>query len=281
MVTRAVKTLPWTLRALEFYGTRMHHRGLWRVHPWLRRLAKVDIDCDMEVTRNGLTWLLNPSDFTQCEFFWTGLLDTWDMYHVVRLLKPGSVIFDIGANFGYYSILACAQLEGRCQCYAFEPNAPSFARLTKNIELNGLGEQIKASSKALSDTVGTGWMVEHVGNSGDARVSTVGGARPISLTSLDDFCITHGVDRIDFVKIDVQGYEEKVLLGGKNMLTQLRPPILIEMDPPVLRAQGCSENRIVETLVSYGYRLYIADQKRLVPFQLPVKNDLANVFCLP
>lgn len=258
----------------------MHHRGLWRVHQWLRMLAKANIDCDLEVTRRGLRWELNPSDFVQSEFFWTGSNDTWDTYHVLRLLKHGSVIFDIGANFGYYSIVACAELHGRCQVYAFEPNAPSFARLTKNIELNGFGRQIKAAQMALSDRVGTGWIVDHPGNTGDARVSATGGDREISLASLDSFCGSHAVERIDFVKIDVQGYEEKVLLGGKNKLTQLRPAILIELDPPILRAQGSSENRIVEILLSYGYRLYIASRKRLVPFQLPVRTSLVNVFCL-
>jgi FkbM family methyltransferase len=201
-------------------------------------LAKVDIDCDMEVTRRGLRWLLNPSDFTQCEFFWTGLLDTWEMYHVIRLLKPGFVIFDIGANLGYYSILTCAELEGRCQCYAFEPTAPTFARLTKNIELNGLGKQIKASQIALSDTVATGWIVQHVGNSGDARVSTTGGSRPISLTSLDEFCATHGVERIGFVKIDVQGYEEKVLLGGEEHAHATQAAYTDRNGPPSFAGAG-------------------------------------------
>jgi FkbM family methyltransferase len=258
----------------------MHHRGHWRIHPWLRKLVKADINCDMEVKRVGLTWELNPSDFMQSEFFWTGCFDTWDTYHTLRLLQSGSVIFDIGANFGYYSIVACAELEGRCQVYAFEPNAPSFARLARNIELNGFGDQIKASQLALSDAAGTAWIVEHVGNSGDARVSTTSGDRQISLASLDEFCASHGIERINFVKIDVQGYEEKVLLGGKNILAQYRPPILIELDPPILRAQGCSEDRIVEILIRYGYQLYIADRKRLVRFQLPIRTSLVNVFCL-
>ena len=125
---------------------------------------------------------LNPSDFTQAEFFWTGLRDAWDTYHVVRLLRPGSAIFDVGANFGYYSIVACAELNGDCEVYAFEPNTPSFARLTQNIQLNGFEGQIRALRIALSDTSGSGWMVEHPGNSGDARVNRTCGTQPISLT---------------------------------------------------------------------------------------------------
>ena len=241
---------------------------------------RADVDCDLEVTRRNLHWILNPSDFVQSEFFWTGSKDTWDTYHVLKLLKPGDVIFDIGANFGYYSIVACAELGGPCRVFAFEPNAPSYARLVKNINLNEFGGRIKAFQLALSDAGGTGWIVELPGNTGDARVSSTAGDRQVSLASWDEFCAEHDIGGIDFVKIDVQGYEEKVLLGGKNTLKRFAPALLIELDPPILRAQGCSEDRIMEILLGYGYKLFVAARDRLVPFSLPVRDGLVNVFCL-
>jgi len=56
--------------------------------------------------------------------------------------------------------------------------------------------------------------------------------------------------------------------------------MLIEVDPRILRAQRCCEDRIVEILASYDYQFYVADRKKLVPFQLPMKEDLLNIFCL-
>ncbi len=242
---------------------------------------KANIDCDLPVTRRNLKWILNPSDFVQCEFFWTGSKDTWDSYHVLKLLKPGAVFFDVGANFGYYSILVRSELGAQCRVFSFEPNPPTYARLRKNIELNGFEKQITAVPLALSDAVGPAWMVDHPGNTGDARVNAAGGDRQISLTTLDAFCASEKISRIDFIKIDVQGYEEHLLLGGKETLTRLKPPLLIELEPSVLQAQGSSAERIVELLHEHRYRLHIAERERLVPLELPLKSSLRNAFCLP
>jgi hypothetical protein len=159
-------------KALEFYGTKIHHPGQWRVHRYLRNLLRADIDRDLEVTRRGLKWLLNPSDYMQSDFFWLGSLEGWDTYHALKLLRPQSVIFDIGANFGYYSMILSAALQGHCQVFAFEPNPPTFSRLTKNIALNDLHGRIKAFQFALSDRSGSARISGPPGNSGAAHIVT-------------------------------------------------------------------------------------------------------------
>jgi hypothetical protein len=80
----------------------MHHRGQWRIHAKLRQLLDANIDCDMEVERAGLRWVLNPSDYMQRNLFWLGENDRWDTFHIKRLLPAGAVVCDVGANFGYY-----------------------------------------------------------------------------------------------------------------------------------------------------------------------------------
>src|SRR5690348_10133087 len=116
-------------RILEYYGTHGNHRGKWRVHAKLRDAFHVDIDADLEVDRAGLRWILNPSDDIQSGFFWTGAMDPWELYHLKRLLKPGNVVFDLGANFGYYSIMIAKYLNNDCHIYAFEPFPSNYRRL--------------------------------------------------------------------------------------------------------------------------------------------------------
>src|SRR5271157_5173518 len=121
-------------RTLLFYGTRLpNHPRKWWLHDRLRRMSGVAVDQDIEVVRDGLRWLLNPSDFEHAGLFWLGSKDPWDLYHLRRLAGPGCVFFDIGANFGYYSLALAAALDRQCRVYAFEPNPKTYARLLRHI----------------------------------------------------------------------------------------------------------------------------------------------------
>jgi FkbM family methyltransferase len=266
-------------KAIEFYGTRMHHRGQWRVHSYLRSLLKADIDKDLEVTRRGLRWLLNPSDYIQSEFFWIGSMQSWDTHHFLRLLRPGSTIFDAGANFGYFSLLACAALKGNCQVFAFEPNPPTYERLMKNIELNQLGGHIRAYPVGLSDAAGTGFIVEKQGDSGWTRVSASSGGRKVKLTTMDDFCRTQRITRLDIAKIDIEGFEERLLRGATDCLGRFKPTLMIELNPRPLAFQNSSERRVVDLLARNGYELFFAAREKLVPLHLPLARPIVNAFC--
>ncbi|MEI8349038.1 MAG: FkbM family methyltransferase [Candidatus Omnitrophota bacterium] len=132
--------------AIQYYGYPFpNHFGKWWLHARLRKVFKITINEDMVVERGGLRWILNPSDYVQSELFWLGLRDRWNSYHVKNIIKPANTILDIGANFGYYSIICASSLKGNCRVYAFEPNSPSFNRLKKNIELNSLEGSVTAA----------------------------------------------------------------------------------------------------------------------------------------
>jgi FkbM family methyltransferase len=268
-------------RLLEFYGTRVPHRGQWRVHTLLRRMLKADVDADFQVTRGGLRWQLNPSDFVQADLFWYGHKDYWETYHLRKLLQQGSVLFDIGANIGYYAITLAATLGNECRVYAFEPFPPTYERLLTHITLNSCTETISAHRLALSDREGVAHMSVRVGgNSGSARLDTAGESIPT--TTLDIFCALHRIDRLDFVKIDAEGHEEFILAGGAQTIRQHRPRILLEFDPPLLNAAGSSVERVVSLLRSHGYSLHTARRDVLVPMEtLPAGRVVVNAFAFP
>src|ERR1035437_2766170 len=108
-------------RILLFYGVNTpNHPRKWWVHAHLRTLFRTAPVGEFEVERNGLRWRLNPADFEHENLFWLGGMDKWDIYHMNTLLLPGSVFFDVGANFGYYSLNVTQTLKGQCRVYAFE-----------------------------------------------------------------------------------------------------------------------------------------------------------------
>jgi FkbM family methyltransferase len=272
----APNSLVWT--ALEFYGTRVRHKGQWRIHQWLRKTLGANYNCDLETSRSGLRWVLNPSDFVQSSFYWTGAFETWDWYHLKRLVKPHSIIFDVGANFGFYSLLLAATND--CEhVFAFEPESETFKRLKKNIALNGLEKSVKAIPLGLSDIRGPARLSTEDGNSGASFIGPAG--QPIQVETLDGFCSINSIERLDFLKIDVEGHEMHVLAGGTEMLARCKPLMLIEINPNALERSGSSAFELGMKLRQMGYTLLISQHKKLVRFSGNVPSgELVNIFAI-
>jgi FkbM family methyltransferase len=247
----------------------------------LRKIFNVHVNADFQVIRGGLRWQLNPSDFVQADLFWFGHKDYWEAHHLRKFLKAGNLLFDIGANIGYYAITLAAALGRECRVHAFEPFPPSYERLLTNITLNSFTETISAHRLALSDRERVAHMRIRVGgNSGSARLDTQG--ERILTTTLDIFCSSNRIERLDFVKIDAEGHEEFVLAGGSQTIRQHRPVILLELDPPLLSDAGSSVERVVSLLRSHGYSLHTARRNVLIPMEtLPVGRVVVNAFALP
>ena len=266
-------------RFLEWYGLHGKHPGQWRVHAALRNLLHASVDAEVPVERQGLKWVLNPSDFPQRELFWLGESDRWDLFHARRLVKPGAVIFDVGANFGYYGLMLAEALDRRCEVHAFEPTATTFGRLTHHIALNRM-ECVHAHRLALSDAPGTASMRGRAGNSGAAFIDS--GAGEVPVTTLDAFVAERRIKRLDFVKIDVEGFEERVLRGAGRALRELRPALLLEIQPFTLERAGSSVPRLVELLTSRGYSLWRAERGRFVRLEAAsLEESLVNGFAIP
>jgi FkbM family methyltransferase len=249
------------------------------VHAALRNLLKPRFDEDLTVTRQGLRWVLDPSDFPQENLFWLGESDRWELFHARRMVGPGAVIFDVGANFGYYALMLAAALRGACTVHAFEPTEATFQRLSRHIALNRM-DCVHAHRLALSDAPGTASMRRRNGNSGAAFLEPGNGE--VQVTTLDEFVRAWRIGRLDFMKIDVEGFEERVLLGGERALRELRPHILFELQPVTLERAGSSVERLATLLTSHGYRLFQADRERLVPlFRSEDPGYLVNGFAVP
>jgi FkbM family methyltransferase len=268
-------------RALLFYGTRMpDHPRKWWLHDRLLRTCGIAIDREIDVVRNGLRWLLNPSDFEHAGLFWLGSKDPWDLYHLRRLLGPGSVFFDVGANFGYYSVALANALDRRCQVHAFEPNPKTYDRLLRHIEWNGLKDVVLPVPFALSDRRGTATLIERSDNSGASRIGDDAAGITVELTRLDDYCAERGIDRLDALKIDVEGLEARVLAGGRETLARFKPAMIVEFWTTGLERAHSSEDEVAGALDDLGYKLFQPIRDSLVPIAEPPRStDPKNVFC--
>ena len=227
---------------MQWYGLNAHHPGQWRVHAVLRQVLKVQDRRGPSGRAPGSPLDPEPLRLPPEGSLWLGESDRWDLLHARSFLRPGAVIFDVGANFGYYALMLAAALRGECEVHAFEPSASTHARLVKHIALNGM-ECVHPHRLALSDVPGTASMNSRQGNSGASFLELGGGE--VAVTTLDEFVEGRDLRRLDFMKIDVEGFEERVLRGGERTLRRLRPIVLLEVQPrrssaPAPSVQGLS-----------------------------------------
>jgi FkbM family methyltransferase len=267
-------------RMLVYYGVRMpNHPRKWWVHAKLRRIFKSAPQGEFEVQRAGLRWKLNPVDFEHENLFWLGGMDKWDIYHLKTQLQPGSVFFDVGTNFGYYSLNVVQALGSQCKVHAFEPNPRTRERLIWNIGANNMGDVISVHPEAVSDSAGTATLIERSDNSGAARLGTDSAGVTVDVTSLDLFCQEQSVDRIDVIKIDVEGYEVKVLQGALESLERFKPALIVEFWQPGLSRADATVDEIAELLLENEYELFYAEREQLVPVvSLPRGDAPVNLF---
>jgi len=123
-------------------------------------------------------------------------------------------------------------------------------------------------------------MIDRPGNSGAARVE-LDHRGELVLETLDGFCLEKSVDRLDVIKIDVEGFEERVLKGGERTLTRCRPTILIELNPTALTQASSSPQAVVELLQEWGYCLYETYKRVLRPLvNVPSGEGYVDVFCV-
>lgn len=160
--------------------------------------------------------------------------ETKRVFH--ELLKHKTVVFDVGANIGYYSLLAASMLEGRGEVHAFEPWTDVFFWLQRNAQLNGF-HCLYLNQMALCDVDGEErlWLPSNWAWSNASLVRGFTEQRQSAVVPairFDTYCITRKVRHVDLIKIDVEGAELRVLRGMGRLLDEWLPDIILEVLEP-------------------------------------------------
>ena len=197
----------------------------------------------------------------------------WEPFETELLrcsLFPGSVFLDVGANLGYFTVLAAAWVGEAGRVYAFEPEPRNFSLLQSNLALNGYAQRVTTCQAALTDVDGTGQLRLHADNLGDHQLGGAATADSVEVRLLNGAnWFADRESRLDVVKIDVQGAEHAVILGLLPLLAasgaKLR--ILVELTPRSLRNSGTTGAALIETLDALGLPFHIVDhlEHRLAP----------------
>lgn len=184
-----------------------------------------------------------------------------DASMILRLVPEQGVVFDVGANMGWYSLLIARQVKG-CKIHAFEPIPKTYSYLTQNIKLNEAASVV-AHHFGLSDErkdLTFYFYPEGSGNASSANLSERTDAELITchVERLDDFAATNKL-RVDFIKCDVEGAELFAFLGAKETLQRDKPIVFTEMLRKWAAKFDYHPNEIIDLFSALGYRCFYAE----------------------
>lgn len=198
----------------------------------------------------GITLILRESYASAPEFF-TSETD----------VRPGDVVFDLGANIGTTALLFSRAVGEGGRVFAFEPVFHHALRLT--LEANG-ADNVQVVPQAVSDSVGEGvFSLTDLGIDSrlTARTDSSGGQR-IPLVTLDAFVENEGIDRVDFIKMDIEGAEEMAIRGARRLVERCRPKWTIasyHTDPGGEKQHP----KLVRLLRAMGYQVHEVGHHRI------------------
>lgn len=221
-----------------------------------------------------------------------GIYEPFETEFVKRELKKGDVVLDIGANIGYYTLIFAKLVGEKGKVFAFEPEPTNFYLLKKNVEINGY-KNVTLIQMAVSNKTEKLKLYLSEVNKGDHRIYDSHNGRQfleIEAVRLDDYFKNYN-EKIDFIKMDIQGAEGGAIQGGFSFLQKNKNVrIITEFWPIGLKTSGIAPQEYLELLIGLGFRLYEVSEweKRIKPVDIPElleiyipeKGNYTNLLCV-
>jgi FkbM family methyltransferase len=224
---------------------------------------------------NGVTYELDLSDAIGASLYYSGTFEAKAERLIEARVQPGMTAVDIGANFGYHTFRLAQRVGPAGRVLAVEPMSEAWGRLQANAAHNDFG-QVTYAQVGLSDRdegVTTVAFTSHYDIDGTEHTTP----EQVRVTTLDTLVQETGLERVDFVKLDVDGYEGKVFRGARATLEQWHPDVLFEISSDMMAAQGDDAGELLATLGQLGYRLLDEDQRPVTGIPAGSVNLFATV----
>ncbi len=245
-------------------------------------------------SRDGVTYELNLNEAIDSSIYYDGCFEPMTVAIINKYVKPGMTVLDIGANVGCHTFRLAKLVGTGGKVIAFEPMAIAFTKFSRNLELNNF-TNIILEKMALSNE-DRGNQALHFYASWPLSSDSHDKLHPFhhglksqgiaEVITLDDYINKKGIEKVDFIKLDVDGYEYKVILGAVNSIRKLKPVMIIEFGRYTLAEFGDGLEDLANLLASLGYSFYSEKDlqqydtvEALLKDVLP--DETINVLCKP
>lgn len=264
MIKKIVKSIPFLYKLALFFVNRqpawIYHTSLNKpFHYRLTNGSEVRLYPKGQIAKGIFSKWFEPDEINQFQ----------------RFVKPSMTVVDVGANIGLYSVVASRLVGGSGQVLSFEPSKNTYLLLTDNLKLNnctnvksfniGLGDQPNQELHLRQDS-GRGDAERYAvpqGQSPDGTLSNVGEVKTlesIALDTMDNILASNGMQTIDFIKIDTEGFEYFVLKGGRRtIMNNPQCVIFFECTESGCTRAGVSQEEVFDMVKGYGMNIYYWD----------------------
>ena len=224
----------------------------------------------------GFYMLLTPSEHIQQQLFWYGYYEKALGDLIKKLLQPGYVFLDIGANIGYFSLLA-SNNEPTSKIISFEPVKNLFEKLEQNISINTI-KNITAFNVAVGDVNEEKELFistpDNLGMSSFREPENYSGKKEkVKVVSIDSWFRTARLSKVDLVKLDVEGSELAALKGMQETLQDFKPLVIAEINPGTLRLFNLTPASVYDFLDKLDFTGYLISERGKLEH---VKKDKIN-----
>jgi FkbM family methyltransferase len=237
----------------------------------------------------GVVWRLDTRQYVDRELFKHGVFEPDSTRWVRRLIRTGMQVMDVGANFGYYTILLSRLVGVTGRVWAVEPSTRFRSRLLDHVKRNDC-RNVSVLDFGLSDRNETLPLLE----SGDTATlhwcddrAHPENQETVRLMPLDQYAKEADLRRLDFIKVDIDGHEPRFLEGADSTIRAFQPIMLLEFAQLYLPKVDSDAEKLARQLKALGYTLHSERTGRPFPthtdFLIEAMNCAysANILCVP